>query len=104
MKSWSRQHYQSTFQKRYSRGNWQIKAGRFRGEQLIEQAFQVSPMNQNYVIVCERFFEFGAGYDVIVTLPPCRSVVRMIDGDGLKFRVVVSEVDNDFGDSRLQVL
>ena len=49
-------------------------------------------------------FELGAGNDVVVALAPSRAVVGMVDGDGLEFGVIVGEVDDEFGQSGLEIL
>ena len=71
---------------------------------LLQELLQVSPVDQDYVIVFQELLEFGAGDDVVVALAPGGSVVGVIDRDGLQFGVVVAEVNDDFGDAGFQVL
>ncbi len=71
---------------------------------LVQEFFQISPSDQDDVIFFQEFLEFWAGNDVVVALAPGGAVVGMIDGDGLQFGVVVTEVDDEFGDSGLQIL
>ena len=61
-------------------------------------------MDQHDVVVFQCLFEFGAGNDVVVALPPGGSVVGMIDGDGLHLGVVVSEVNDQLSEAGLQIL
>ena len=60
-------------------------------------------MNQDHVVVFERLLEFRACDDIVVTLAPGGSVVRMIHGNRFKFGIVVTEMDDEFRDAGLQV-
>ena len=55
------------------------------------------------MVVLEKLLEFWTGYNVVVALAPCRAVIDVIDHDRLQFRVVVTEVDDDFGYAGFQV-
>ncbi len=52
----------------------------------------------------QRFLEFRAGHYVVVALAPGCAVVRMIHGNGLEFGIIVRKVNDEFGQSGLQVL
>ena len=70
-------------------------------ESLLKQFPDVSPMDEDDVVILERLLEFGAGDDFVVALPPGRAIVGMIDGHRLHFGVIVRQVDDEFSDSRL---
>lgn len=48
------------------------------------------------MLVLEKFLKGGATDGVEIVLPPLRSPVRMIEGGGANFVVVVGEVDDEF--------
>src|SRR5262249_40665922 len=70
---------------------------------LLRQLPEVSPADQDHVIVVQGLPELRAGNDVIVALAPRRAIVRTVHGDRLKFRVVIGEVNKQFGEAGLQV-
>src|SRR6266568_4657069 len=71
---------------------------------LIHELFQILPLDEDDVIFLQRLLEFGAGDNIIVALPPGGAVVRVIQSYSLKLRIIMTEVDNYFGETGFQVL
>ena len=69
------------------------------GARSLYKLLQILPSDEDNVVIGERLLEFGARDRVVIPLAPRRSIVRMIDGDGQQFGVVVREVNNDLGDA-----
>jgi hypothetical protein len=64
---------------------------------------QILRLYENNPIFPENFPEFGAGDNVIIALASGRSVVGMLYHHGLQLGIVVTEVNNHFGEAGLQI-
>src|SRR5205809_7837605 len=72
------------------------------GRSLRAELLKVFPVNKRDVVGFQGLAEFEAGDGLEVALAPGGAEIGVAGGDGLKFAVVVAEVNNHFVDSRAQ--
>jgi hypothetical protein len=56
---------------------------------------QISPGNENEMLVGNEFLELGTAHQVEIVLSPLRAPIGMIESSALHLGVVVSEMDDE---------
>src|SRR3954464_6886558 len=78
------------------------KGKRYARRALLRELRKISPVYDDYMIVMQRLSEFGTGDDVVIALAPRGAVRLVVYRHRLELGVVVTEVHDDLGESRLE--